>query len=259
MPQLQRLTHMQINLFNLQPYATYGEGSKWTGAISTGWGGNDTNAYFLLMISSSACGGTVKNYSKRFTISSMTGSFPPNVMQGIQSIEGDASGPANDQSAAGPALSCTASVAPEPVSSPTMTSAATATTIAHPTATPAAQSPSNTISTSSKSITLSTGALAGIIVVSMLIFATISGVAVFTFLRLRRRRMQPQSPKSNFKSWLKRDRGMEKLNSTDHLAELSETALCKEMDGDKRQPTELSTIVRAELPARRSIYELPGS
>lgn len=52
---------------------------------------------------------------------------------------------------------------------------------------------------------------------------------------------------------------MERLDSTDHLAELSETATCKEMDADSRQPTELSTMVRAELPARRSIYELPGS
>lgn len=188
----------------------------------------------------------------------MTGSFPPNVIQGIQSIGSDTSGPPKDQSAAGPALTCTASVVAEPVPSPTLTSAATTATVL-PTASFAAHSPTSTVSTSSKPITLSTSALAGIIVVSMLIFATICGVAVFTFLRLRKRRMQPQSPKSNFKSWLKRDKGMEKLHSTDHLAELSETPLRNEMDGDKRQPTELSTIVRAELPARRSIYELPGS
>lgn len=71
--------------------------------------------------------------------------------------------------------------------------------------------------------------------------------------------MQPQSPKFSFKPWMKRNKEMERLDSTDHIAELSETALCKEMDADRRQPTELSTIVRAELPARRSIYELPGS
>lgn len=52
---------------------------------------------------------------------------------------------------------------------------------------------------------------------------------------------------------------MGRLDSADHIAELSENAICKEMEGDKIQPTELSTMVRAELPARRSIYELPGS
>jgi hypothetical protein len=52
---------------------------------------------------------------------------------------------------------------------------------------------------------------------------------------------------------------MERLDSTEQLAELSATARRKELDADKRHPTELATIVRAELPARRSIYELPGS
>ena len=49
---------------------------------------------------------------------------------------------------------------------------------------------------------------------------------------------------------------MERLDST---AELAETAVCKELEADKRQPMELGITERAELPARRSIYEMPAS
>ena len=42
---------------------------------------------FLKMISA-ATGGTVINYSDRFTLSGMTGTFPPNVVSGIATIKG---------------------------------------------------------------------------------------------------------------------------------------------------------------------------
>ncbi len=102
-------------------------------------------------------------------------------------------------------------------------------------------------------MSLSTGALAGIVVTSILLFATIAGIALFIFLRIRKRRMHPASPKSSF------GKAMQRLDSTDRFAELSETAVCKEMEADKWQPTELGTAVRAELPTRTSVYEMPAS
>lgn len=42
---------------------------------------------FLKMISA-ASGGTVVNYSDRFTLSGMTGTFPPNVVSGIAGVTG---------------------------------------------------------------------------------------------------------------------------------------------------------------------------
>ena len=46
---------------------------------------------FLKMISS-ATGGVVVNYSDRFTLSGMTGTFPPNVQQAVKSVK-DTKGP----------------------------------------------------------------------------------------------------------------------------------------------------------------------
>lgn len=54
---------------------------------------------------SNAAGGTVVNYSDRFTLSGMTGTFPPNVQAGIKNIKGT-TGPAtenNVNNAANPA------------------------------------------------------------------------------------------------------------------------------------------------------------
>jgi hypothetical protein len=252
----QPLTLEKTPLFNLQPYATYSEGNKWSGAVSTGWGGNNTDAYFLQMRSTSACGGTVINYSKRFTISSMTGSFPPNVLEGIQTIGSDTDGPPTDQSQAGAALACTSSVAAEPAAT-TSTSSATGTSTLQPTSTVFASSGTspNPSSHSSSSITLSSGALAGIVVTSIVIFAAISSSAIFLFRHIRKHRTNPVA---SLKSWSSRSKAMERLDST---AELAGTVVCKELEGDKRQPTELGATERVELPvnARRSIYEMPAS
>ena len=43
---------------------------------------------FLKMISTAAKGGTVVNYSSRFTLTDMTGSFPPNVITAMKTIKG---------------------------------------------------------------------------------------------------------------------------------------------------------------------------
>lgn len=206
------------------------------------------------MRSTSACGGIIVNYSKRFTISSMIGSFPPNVLEGIQTIGSDIDGPSTDQSQAGAALTCTSSVAAEAAAT---TSAAIDTSVPapQPTSTGSISSvpPPDPNQRSSNSITLSSGALAGVVVSSIVIFAAIAGNAFFLFRRIRSHGMHALP---SFRLWSSRSKSIERLDST---AELAETAVCKEMEGDKRQPMELANTVRAELPARTSIYEMPAS
>lgn len=54
---------------------------------------------FLKMISA-ATGGTVINYSDRFSLSGMTGTFPPNVQKGVEGITGTDGPPAENNVAA---------------------------------------------------------------------------------------------------------------------------------------------------------------
>lgn len=55
--------------------------------MTAGWGANVKNAYFLKFISA-ATGGSVINFSDRFTLSSMTGTFPNSVQIGLRTISG---------------------------------------------------------------------------------------------------------------------------------------------------------------------------
>lgn len=58
-------------------------------ALTAGWGADDKNAYFLKFISAAA-GGTVINYSDRFTLASLTGTFPASVQAGLRTVTGTA-------------------------------------------------------------------------------------------------------------------------------------------------------------------------
>lgn len=71
----------------------FADGNTVTVPLTAGWGGTTANAYFLKFISA-ATGGTVINYSDRFTLSSMTGTFPPSVLTGLRTVTGTA-GPAD--------------------------------------------------------------------------------------------------------------------------------------------------------------------
>ena len=59
---------------------------------------SNTTCSFLKIISA-APGGTVINYSSRFTLTGMTGTFPPNVQAGIKQIKGT-DGPATENNVA---------------------------------------------------------------------------------------------------------------------------------------------------------------
>jgi len=55
--------------------------------VEVGLGESVDNAYFIKMISA-AQGGSVVNYSPRFSISGMTGKFPDSVTAGLKSVTG---------------------------------------------------------------------------------------------------------------------------------------------------------------------------
>jgi Yeast cell wall synthesis protein KRE9/KNH1 len=62
--------------------------------VEVGLGESVENAYFIKMISA-AQGGSVVNYSGRFSISGMTGKFPDSVAVGLKSVTGT-DGPATE-------------------------------------------------------------------------------------------------------------------------------------------------------------------
>src|SRR5579859_4339459 len=82
----------QIQLAPLVTTGSFTEGNSVTGTITQGLGAEVENAYFLKMISA-ATGGSVINFSDRFTISGMNGVFPPVVTAGLKTVSGTAGPP----------------------------------------------------------------------------------------------------------------------------------------------------------------------
>ena len=82
----------QIPLAPLVTTGSFTKGNSATVTITQGLGADVENAYFLKMISA-ATGGSVINYSDRFTISGMDGVFPPAVIAGLQTVSGTAGPP----------------------------------------------------------------------------------------------------------------------------------------------------------------------
>lgn len=82
----------QIPLAPLVTTGSFTEGNSVTGTITQGLGANVKNAYFLKMISA-ATGGSVINFSDRFTISGMDGVFPAVVTAGLKTVSGTAGPP----------------------------------------------------------------------------------------------------------------------------------------------------------------------
>ncbi|KAF4552856.1 putative cell wall synthesis protein KRE9 [Elsinoe fawcettii] len=85
-----------IQLAVLVPNGVYTTGNAAQGVITAGVGGSATNAYFLKMVSTSASGGQLINYSSRFTLTGMTGTFPAAVQAGITAAAGSSAGPATE-------------------------------------------------------------------------------------------------------------------------------------------------------------------
>ncbi|KAL9112524.1 MAG: hypothetical protein Q9227_003095 [Pyrenula ochraceoflavens] len=76
-----------IQLSTLVAQGDFKKGNTASVQIPAGIGASVQNAYFLKMISVAA-GGTVNNYSPRFSLSGMTGVFPATVQAGLKNIKG---------------------------------------------------------------------------------------------------------------------------------------------------------------------------
>jgi len=97
-PSLSDLTSYQLflctgsntDITQLYPITTAGTftSSSQSVTIPVGTGGSTKNAYFLKMISVATAGGTVINYSDRFTLTGMTGVFSAAVTTDLASITG---------------------------------------------------------------------------------------------------------------------------------------------------------------------------
>lgn len=77
-----------IQLTAITTAGTFAVGNKAQGTVGIGIGADTKNAYFLKMISVAATGGTVTNYSPRFSLTGMTGTFPANVIAGLKTLKG---------------------------------------------------------------------------------------------------------------------------------------------------------------------------
>lgn len=83
-----------IPLKTLVPTGSFSDGNTASATVEVGLGESIENAYFLKIISA-AQGGSVINYSPRFSFSGMTGTFPPDVTTGLETVDGT-DGPATE-------------------------------------------------------------------------------------------------------------------------------------------------------------------
>ncbi|CAF9934144.1 MAG: hypothetical protein ALECFALPRED_005863 [Alectoria fallacina] len=83
-----------IQLTSLVTNGVFSSGSSSSGTVPVSIGAGVKNAYFLKMISAGT-GGTVTNYSNRFSLSGMTGTFPATVTTGLSGLSGT-NGPATE-------------------------------------------------------------------------------------------------------------------------------------------------------------------
>ncbi|TID23777.1 beta-1-6-glucan boisynthesis protein-like protein [Venturia nashicola] len=90
-----------IQLASITEKGLFANGNTAEGSVAVGVG-DDTpkNAYFLKMISVASTGGTVTNFSPRFSLSGMTGTFPAIVQAGAKAVS-DTAGPASVNQVAG--------------------------------------------------------------------------------------------------------------------------------------------------------------
>jgi len=77
----------QIPLKTLVPTGQFSTGNTASSTVEVGLGESVENAYFIKIISA-AQGGSVVNFSPRFSISGMTGKFPASVTAGLAKVAG---------------------------------------------------------------------------------------------------------------------------------------------------------------------------
>lgn len=78
-----------VQLAALTEQGVFSTGNSASGTVSASIGASEPeNAYFLRMESVATVGGTVINYSKRFSLTGMTGTFPQAVLDGMEDVTG---------------------------------------------------------------------------------------------------------------------------------------------------------------------------
>jgi len=94
-----------IQLAAVTTSGTFASGNTAEGTFAAGLGASTpANAYFFKIISVDTAGGTVTNYSPRFSLSGMTGTFPQSVIDGMQDVTGT-NGPPTENDVQGAATS----------------------------------------------------------------------------------------------------------------------------------------------------------
>ncbi|KAL9579311.1 MAG: hypothetical protein Q9203_006751 [Teloschistes exilis] len=83
-----------LQLAPINANGQFSTGNEASATVAAAVGGPDKNAYFLKIQSVGKDGSQVINYSDRFTLSGMTGTFPPTIQAGIAKIT-DTTGPAS--------------------------------------------------------------------------------------------------------------------------------------------------------------------
>lgn len=95
-----------IPLSTIVANGLFTKGNSVTATFTLGLGAPTTNAYFLKMISA-ATGGSVVNFSDRFTLASMDGIFPAAVTDGLKTVSGT-TGPPTENDIVSPEVGATA-------------------------------------------------------------------------------------------------------------------------------------------------------
>ncbi|KAK5133792.1 hypothetical protein LTR08_007221 [Meristemomyces frigidus] len=83
----------QLPLTAIEAAGLFTTGNTASGTVAAGLAGPTVNGYFLKMVSTSSDGGTVINYSSRFSMPGMTGTTPAANADAVTALDGATAGP----------------------------------------------------------------------------------------------------------------------------------------------------------------------
>nr|POE46824.1 hypothetical protein CFP56_00156 [Quercus suber] len=269
-PMLQDLTQYTLDLMvggndagQMLPLATFvsqgtfgseGQDDTAMGTIPAGIAAEVDNGFFFRITSSVATGGTVVNYSSRFSIANLTGTTAAQYRQAAEALHGVTDGP--DRVGNGIVLSSSSSSAASTstATTPASSSVATATTTSTPTMSATPQSVPTSTSTPAPAPSLSLGTKIGIILAIAAFFLLTSAVGLFFLIR-RHRRIRAgivplgSNPFLDDKAELPAsEHEMKPQSSHSNISELYAGSEVFEADDGARRPELDHTTFRAELP-----------
>jgi len=207
------------------------------------------------MVSSKQQGGTVTNYSPRFSITGLTGTTPLQYKQAAQELSGSTEGPPAVGNGPSPSSSTSASATSGSASqTPSQTLDQPNAGIVTATVTPTSAPTTSPSSTSSPSGSLSPGAIAGIAAAcTFLGLALLAGLAAW-YLRRRKQaepeieEIKPQNPFLDDKAELPAASEVKLHRAWTNFTELSaESVVVHEADSGERPPELDHLAFRAEL------------